>query len=141
MPVRSASAVWLGNNTEGQGTLKFADYEGTYGFKSRFEDGPGTNPEEVLGAAHAACFTQALSGILTRAGFPPNRLDTVAQVKIEKLEEGFRITQITLNLTGDVPNIDAETFQTSAETAKKNCPVSKALAGVNEVVLNASLVG
>jgi osmotically inducible protein OsmC len=139
MPVRTASAVWLGNNTEGQGTMKMAGWEGPYGFKSRFEDGPGTNPEEVLAAAHAGCFTQALSGVLTRAGFPPTRLETTASVKIEKLEEGFRITQIVLNLTGEVPGISPEKFQESAESAKKNCPVSKALAGVNEILLNATL--
>ncbi|MBI3160372.1 MAG: OsmC family protein [Chloroflexi bacterium] len=140
MPVRTASAVWVGNNTEGQGTMKMVGWEGPYGFKSRFEDGPGTNPEEVLAAAHAGCFTQALSGVLTRAGFPPTRLETSADVKIEKLEEGFRITQIVLNLRGEVPGITAEKFQESAESAKKNCPVSKALAGVNEILLNAMLV-
>jgi osmotically inducible protein OsmC len=110
-----------------------------YSRASRFEDAAGSNPEELLGAAHAACFSMALSGLLSRANFPPKRIRTTAGVTIEKVGEGFRITKIVLDVEAEVPGIDAALFMEKAETAKKTCPVSVALGGVDEIVLNAKL--
>jgi len=142
MPVRSAEAVWEGSNTEGKGKVKFGNpaYEGVYTRAGRFEEAPGTNPEEILGAAHAACFSMALAGNLTRANFPPERIHTTAQVSLEKLAEGFKITKITLNTEVKAPGLDEATLMDLAGKAKSGCPVSVALAGVDEIVLNAKLV-
>ncbi|MBS1792817.1 MAG: OsmC family protein [Acidobacteria bacterium] len=133
MPLRKAEAVWEGNITEGKGNLKLGSgaFEGEYSFASRFsEEGTAaTNPEELIGAAHAGCFTMALDGALTRAGHTPTRLHTTASVRLDKVGEGFGITKITLELEGDVPNVSKEEFEKFAHTAKENCPVSKALAG------------
>ena len=134
-------STWDGTLREGQGTVKFGKgtaFVGSYSFASRFEDGSGTNPEELLGAAHAGCFSMALSGGLTKAGFPPSRVHTVANVQIEKVGEGFKITHIELETEAEVPGIDEKTFQEQAEAAKKGCPVSKALAGP-EIRLKARL--
>jgi osmotically inducible protein OsmC len=114
-------------------------FEGAYSFASRFEEGTGTNPEELIGAAHAACFSMALAAGLTRAGFSPKRIGTTASVSLEKVGEGFKITRIELNTEAEIPNLDEKTFLEQAETAKKNCPVSQALAGT-EISLNAKLV-
>ena len=129
MPVRTAEAEWKGDIKGGGGRLKLGSglFEGPYSFKSRFEDGRDTNPEELIGAAHAACFSMALSLILGTAGHVPTRLRTRARVHIEKEGEGFAITRIELDTEGEVPGMDAAAFRESAEKAKVGCPVSKAL--------------
>jgi len=140
MPVRKAQARWEGKIAEGEGTMKLGSgaFEGSYSFKSRFEDGPGTNPEELIGAAHAGCFSMALSLFLEKAGFPPDRIETEAKVHIDKQGEGFRITTVELATEAEVPGIDDKAFQEQAKAAKENCPVSKALAGT-EIKLTAHL--
>jgi lipoyl-dependent peroxiredoxin len=141
MPARTAEAEWKGSVTEGAGTMKLGSgaFEGKYSFKSRFEDGVGTNPEELIGAAHAGCFSMALSAQLGRAGFTPTRIHTTAKVHLTKSEGGFSINLIDLDTEAEVPGISPEVFQEQAEGAKKGCPVSKALAGV-DIKLNAKLV-
>jgi osmotically inducible protein OsmC len=129
--VRSARAEWSGNLTAGKGriSLESGALEGSYDFSSRFEAGSGTNPEELIAAAHAGCFSMALAHGLTSAGHAPNRITTTAKVHIEKKEGGFVIPLIELETEGDVPGIDEETFRQQAQIAKNGCPVSKALAG------------
>ncbi len=141
MPERTARAVWDGTIREGNGTMALGSgaYEGSYSFASRFEDGSGTNPEELIGAAHAGCFSMALSGALGRAEFPPERIATTAKVSLEQADGGFKIATIELNTEAKVPGIDDAKFQEIADGAKKTCPVSQALAGV-EIKLNAKLV-
>ncbi len=141
MPTQKAEAEWTGNLQQGSGRIKLGSgaFEGPYSFKSRFEEGQhATNPEELIGGAHAGCFTMALSLLLTQKGHPPTRLHTAAAVKLEKVGDGFSITTIDLTLDGEVPGIDAATFQQYATEAKANCPVSKALAGT-EIRLTATL--
>lgn len=140
MPVRSSTAEWKGTLPEGSGHMVVGKgaYDGAFSFSSRFEDGAGTNPEELIAAAHAGCFSMALSGGLSRAGTPPNSIATTANVHIEKSDAGFEITRIELETVGDVPGIDADGFQKAAEGAKVGCPVSKALKAV-EITLKASL--
>jgi len=140
MPVRKAQARWEGTVSEGKGSMKLGSgaFEGSYSFKSRFEDGPGTNPEELIGAAHAGCFSMALSLFLEKAGYPPDHVETEAKVHINKHGEGFKITTIELTTEAKVPGIDDRAFQEQAESAKKNCPVSQALAGT-EIKLEARL--
>jgi len=140
MPTRRASAVWNGSLTEGNGTMRMASgaYEGPYSFQSRFEEGDGTNPEELIAAAHAGCFSMALSAGLGKAGFTPTRVHTTARVHLEKVGEGFGITRIELTTEAQVPGIDNKAFQEQAEGAKKGCPVSKALAGA-QISLTATL--
>ena len=142
MPVRSASAVWEGTLIDGKGTMKMASgaYEGAYSFGSRFQEEPGTNPEELIAAAHAGCFSMALSAGLGKSGFNATRVATSAKAFLEKVGEGFAITRIELTTEAEVPGVDEETFLEHATGAKQNCPVSKALAGV-EISLNAKLVG
>src|SRR5438128_8340288 len=125
MPVRKAEAEWRGNLREGSGRVKLGSgaFEGNYSFASRFESGKGTNPEELIGAAHAGCFSMALSAGLGRAGFQPKRIHTTAAVHIEKGDAGFRISRIDLTTQASVPGIDEATFQDQAQTAKANCPV------------------
>jgi osmotically inducible protein OsmC len=132
MADRTATAVWEGDLKQGGGSTQFAGgaCDLPYTFRSRFEDGEGTNPEELIAAAHAACFSMALSNDLAEAGMAPKRIETKASVRIEKADEGFAITRILLETRGDV-DADAETFRKHAEQAKMNCPVSKALAGTN----------
>ena len=141
MPVRNAEAEWKGSLLEGQGRMKLGTgaYEGPFSFKSRMEEGPGTNPEELIGAAHAGCFSMAFSFILGNAGFKPKRVQTKAAVHFDKQEAGFTITKIELTTEAEVPGIDAKKFQELAENAKKGCPVSRALAGT-EITLSAKLV-
>jgi osmotically inducible protein OsmC len=141
MPVRQGEATWKGSLREGQGTVKLGKggFEGPYSFTSRFEEGAGTNPEELIGAAHAGCFSMALSGQLNKAGFEPRRIHTVANVHIEKVGEGFKITHIVLETEAEVPGIDQEAFMNYAEAAKSGCPVSQALASV-DIALNARLL-
>ncbi len=144
MAARTAEAVWQGGLQDGQGTMKMASgaYEGAYSFRSRFGDGAaGTNPEELIAAAHAGCFSMALSATLGAAGFTPTHIHTTAAVDLAKQGEGFAISRITLTTEASVPNVSADDFARLAEDAKKNCPVSKALAGVGEIALNARLVG
>ena len=140
MPIRKSEAVWEGNLKKGNGTVKLGSgmFEGPYSFSSRFEQGPGTNPEELIAAAHAGCFSMALSGLLEQAGFKPERIKTTANVHIEKSGEGFRITKSELECDAQVPGIDEKQFQQQAETAKKSCPVSQAMAGV-EITLKTRL--
>ena len=140
MPVRSSSAVWEGDLRGGKGRMKVGNgaYEGPYSFVSRFESGAGTNPEELIGAAHAGCFSMAFSNILAKAGHTPKSVSTTAKVHLDKVGEGFKITTIELVTEGVVPGIDEKSFREHAETAKKNCPVSQALGGV-EIKLDATL--
>ena len=141
MPTRNASAVWNGDLMKGAGNVKLGSgaFEGQYNFSSRFESGTGTNPEELLGAAHAACFSMALSAGLGGAGFKPQRVSTTAKVTVEKVGEGFKITRIQLNTEASVPNIDPGKFQEIAKATKTGCPVSQALASV-PMELDAKLV-
>jgi len=142
MAVRTSEAEWIGGLTDGKGTMKLGSgaYQGAYSFSSRFEQGIGTNPEELIGAAHAGCFSMALALFLGQAGYKPRRVHTVANVHLDKVGEGFKITRIDLNTEAEVPGIDNKTFLQHAENAKKNCPVSQALAGV-EIRMNAKLAG
>jgi osmotically inducible protein OsmC len=141
MAVRTAKAEWTGTIMDGSGTMALGSgaYEGAYSFKSRFEEGAGTNPEELIAAAHSGCFSMALSGQLTRAGFAPKRIATTAKVQLLKQDAGFAITQVELENESEVPGIDAAKFQELAGAAKAGCPVSKALAAV-EIKLSAKLV-
>jgi len=141
MPIRKAEAEWKGGLKDGKGNLKLGSgaFEGPYSFRDRFEDGTNTNPEELIGAAHAGCFSMALSADLTAAGKPPERIHTVASVSLEKVADGFAITKIDLVTEAKVPGLTAAEFQQRAEGAKKNCPVSKALAGT-QITLKATLL-
>lgn len=114
-------------------------YEGEYSFSSRFEEGEGTNPEELIAAAHAGCFSMALAGELGRAGYNPRQVQTTAKVHLTKGDSGFRITRIHLETEAEVPGIDDDAFQKAAEGAKKGCPVSQALAAVDEITMDARL--
>ena len=138
MPVRNASATWHGSIKEGHGHMQFADYEGSYSVPSRFEEADGTNPEELLGAAHAGCFSMALSSGLSAAGHAPDSVQTTAEVHIDKLETGWTVTKIHLITKAKVEGIDDQAFQEQAENAKKNCPISRALEAV-EITMEASL--
>lgn len=127
---RKASVVWSGDIKTGRGSIStesgaLTDYP--YGFAARFEGAKGSNPEELLGAAHAACFTMALSGELTKAGLTAERLATTAKVTLDKQGEGWAVTASHLRLEATIPGADAQTFQKLAETAKANCPLSKVL--------------
>jgi lipoyl-dependent peroxiredoxin len=132
MPTRTAQATWQGTLKEGAGTIKTGSgaYDGPFSFSSRFEDGSGTNPEELLGAAHAGCFTMALNNRLFGAGLAPARIHTVAEVKLEKLESGLSITHIHLKTEGEVPGISEADFVAHAEATKDTCIISRALASV-----------
>jgi len=141
MPVRKASAVWNGSLKEGRGTMRLESgaFEGNYSFQSRFEEGVGTNPEELIGAAHAGCFSMALSSELGKAGFNAQRVETEAQVTLEKVGEGFKITKIHLTTQASVPEVDQDTFMEKAEAAKKGCPVAQLVTGA-EISLDARLI-
>jgi len=132
MPARTASAEWKGPLQEGNGQLSVqsGSFDGPYDFRGRFGDGGGTNPEELIAAAHAGCFSMALSGVLGRAGITPQSVRTTATVHLEKQTEGFAITRIDLDTTVSAPGLDDAAFQKHANDAKTNCPVSKALASV-----------
>ncbi len=131
MPKRKAEAVWNGDLKGGKGTMKFGSgaYEGSYSFASRFEEGTGTNPEELIGAAHAGCYSMALSAALAEEGYSPESVETNAEVNLDLSGDGPSIKTITLTTTASIPDIEDEAFQKIAEDAKNNCPVSKALAG------------
>jgi len=127
---RSASAVWSGGLKDGKGSISTQSgvlSSAQYSFGTRFEDGIGTNPEELIGAAHAGCFTMALSGQLEKAGIKPTSLKTTATVTLEKGEAGFAITAVHLEVRGKIPGSDAQAFDTAASNAKAGCPVSKVL--------------
>jgi lipoyl-dependent peroxiredoxin len=138
---RTANAVWQGDLKNGKGELVLGSgaFEGQYSFTSRFESGKGTNPEELIGAAHAGCFSMALSADLSKAGHTVKEIATEAQVSLEKTEAGFAITTIKLVTKARVPDINMETFVEFAQGAKANCPVSKALTGI-EIQLEAHLL-
>ena len=136
MPARNAEATWTGTLREGQGVMKSGAHEGAYTHASHFAEGEGTNPEELIGAAHAGCFSMSLSALLTNSGFTPTRIHTRATVH---LEEGPTITRIDLDSEAQVPSLDEATLQEKAAKAKVKSPASKALAGV-ETSLNARLV-
>jgi lipoyl-dependent peroxiredoxin len=139
MAVRKASAVWKGTLREGAGTMRLGSgaYEGPFTYASRFEEGPGTNPEELVGAAHAGCFSMFLSALLTKAGFAPSSIETTSTVH---LGAGPAITDIELDTHVSAPNLDNAQLQQLAAEAKAGCPISKALAGVGNIKLTATLV-
>jgi len=140
MPVRTAEARWQRSLQDGSGTMRLGSgaFEGAYSFQSRMENGPGTNPEELIGAAHAGCFSMAFANGLTQAGHQPQEIRTTASVHFDKTEQGWGITRIDLATEGNVPDIDEAAFKRLAEDAKKNCPVSKALAAT-PITLSATL--
>jgi osmotically inducible protein OsmC len=142
MPTRKAHARWEGSIKEGKGNVEFGNgaFKGAYSFSSRFEEGAGTNPEELLGAAHAGCFAMALSLILGQAGLKPEYVDAIAYVTIVPREGGFKIAKSHLVCEAKVAGIDQAIFVKHAHAAKANCPVSQALAGT-EITLDAKLVG
>jgi lipoyl-dependent peroxiredoxin len=139
--IRTSKAKWNGSLKEGNGTMTVGSgaYDGPYSFLSRFDASTGTNPEELIAAAHAGCFSMALSAGLGKGGITPTRISTEAKVNFEKVGEGFSITRIDLVTEGEVPGIDEATFLEYAEAAKKGCPISRALAAV-EITLTAKLV-
>ena len=141
MPIRTATAHWDGNLTEGSGTIKTGKggYQGNYSFKSRFEEGEGTNPEELIAAAHSGCFSMAFSKTLADAGYNGTSVETVAKLHFDKTDAGFSVTRIDLETTGTVPGIDASEFQKLAEAAKDGCPISRLLAPGTESTLSAKL--
>ena len=141
MPAKG-TAEWKGDVPSGSGTFTAGDtIGGEYSFKSRFEDGPGANPEQLIAAAHASCFSMALSNILAQAGTPPESVQTEATVTLRPVDGAPTITKIALVTVGRVPGIDAAAFAEAAAAAKAGCPVSRALAGVPEVTLEATLAG
>ena len=140
--VRKASAVWNGSLKEGKGTISTDSKvlsNAQYSFSTRFENGIGTNPEELIAAAHAGCFTMALSGQLTSAGIVPESLETTAAVTLEKLEAGFTITKVHLDVTAKIPGADAAAFDKAAQNAKAGCPISRLLKA--EITMTAKLAG
>lgn len=141
MPIHTASARWEGNLLEGSGTVKTGKggLQGNYSFKSRFEEGEGTNPEELIGAAHAGCFSMAFSKALADAGFTGTAVETTAKVHLDKSDAGFSVTRIDLITNGTVPGADDATFQKIAEDAKANCPISRLLSPGAEITLQATL--
>jgi lipoyl-dependent peroxiredoxin len=141
MATRNGSAEWRGDLRGGEGNLTVGDgvFKGAYSYASRFEEGEGTNPEELIAAAHAACFTMALSNILAEHGHAPESVRTVAKVHLRQTDAGPTIQRIDLETEGNVANIDQDHFAEHAEEAKRGCPVSRALAGVEEMNLTATL--
>jgi osmotically inducible protein OsmC len=142
MSVRNATSVWEGNLQKGKGEMKLGSgaCEVPFSFSTRFEEEPGTNPEELIGAAHSGCFSMFLSAVLSKAGFPPNKIETNAQVHLEQVDGAPWITKIHLICRANVPGVDEATFMEQVEASKTGCPVSKALAGVKEVTVDAQLV-
>ncbi|ABN77341.1 OsmC family protein [Cereibacter sphaeroides] len=137
---RKGSAVWTGDLKTGKGTVSTQSgvlSEAQYGFNTRFEEGPGTNPEELIGAAHAGCFSMALSNVLGEAGMTAERIETTATVSLEKQGDGFAITAVHLDLTASIPGASEESFREAAEKAKAGCPVSKLMTA--EITMTAKL--
>lgn len=139
MTTNTANAQWQGDLATGKGQVSFTGFNGNYTFKSRFEGDTGTNPEELVAAAHAACFSMAFSHQLAQAGFTPTSVKTQAAVTLSKTDSGFAITNITLTCDADVPGVTDAKFQELAHAAKTGCPISKALAAVPEITLQATL--
>jgi osmotically inducible protein OsmC len=142
MPKRKADARWEGSLQEGNGVMSVASgaYEGPYTFQSRFQEGDGTNPEELIAGAHAGCFSMALSGDLGKAGYEPESVETTATVHLEMGDGPPTLARIVLDTRARVPGIEDSEFQEIAEGAKQNCPVSRALAAIPTIELNAELV-
>jgi osmotically inducible protein OsmC len=142
MTIRETEARWQGPVKEGAGRLRFGSgvFEGAYSFPSRFENGPGTNPEELIAAAHAGCFSMALAFALGNAGHPPREIRTIAKVHLGATAAGPTITRIELETEAEVPGLDDQAFRQHAEAAKQGCLVSRALAGVASITLQAALV-
>ncbi|GGK32988.1 peroxiredoxin [Pilimelia terevasa] len=141
MSIRTAEAHWEGTLREGVGTVRTGKggITGNYSFRSRFEEGEGTNPEELVGAAHAGCYSMFLAKLLTDAGCAPRKLETTASVQLDSTDAGPRVTRIGLETRGDVPGMDAADFAKWAEEAKQNCPISHLLAAGTEITLTATL--
>jgi lipoyl-dependent peroxiredoxin len=141
MATRNGSAEWRGELQGGSGTLSVGDgvFEGAYSFASRFEEGEGTNPEELIAAAHAACFSMALSGILGANDHEPDSVRTEARVELRNVDGAPTISKITLDTEGSVPGLDEDGFRSFAEEAKRDCPVSRALGAVSEMEVSARL--
>lgn len=141
MANRISDAEWRGDLKTGNGTIKLGSgaFEGQYSYNSRFAEGVGTNPEELIAAAHAGCFSMALAAALSEAGHAPAKIHTIAKVQFGPVQGGFAISRIDLTTEASVPGIDAAAFEKTAEGAKQNCPVSKALKAV-EITLSARLV-
>jgi len=140
--IRKGSAVWNGSLKEGNGTVSTESKvlsNAQYSFSTRFENGIGTNPEELVAAAHAGCFSMALSAQLGNAGITPESIETTAAVTFEKLEAGFTITKVHLDVTAKIPGADAAAFETAAQNAKAGCPISRLLKA--EITMTAKLVG
>ena len=141
MATRNASARWQGTLLEGSGIVRTGKggYEGNYSFKSRFQEGEGTNPEELIGAAHAGCFSMALAKALTDAGFPPTSVETTAAVHLEPVDGAQTITRIDLTTVAEAPGVDDAEFQKLAEATKHGCPISRLLEPGTEITLSATL--
>ena len=141
MAIRTANATWQGTFTEGTGTMRTGKggLQANYSAKSRFEEGEGSNPEELIGAAHAGCFSMALAKALTDAGFPPTSVETTANVHLERVDGAQTVTRIDLVTTGVVPTIDEAEFLKHAEATKVACPISRLLSPGAEITLNATL--
>lgn len=140
--VRKASAVWNGSLKEGKGTISTDSKvlsNAQYSFSTRFENGIGTNPEELIAAAHAGCFSMALSAQLGNAGMTPDSIETTAAVTLEKTDAGFTVTKVHLDVTASIPGADAAKFETAAQNAKAGCPISRLLKA--EITMNAKLAG
>ena len=140
MPTRTARAIWEGTLKEGKGNMHYSGFDGPFTFVSRFEEGEGTNPETLIGAAHAGCYSMAFSLLLGNAGFPPKKIETMAKVTLGEIDGAPRITKIHLQTEAEVPGISAEEFQKIATETKTFCPVSAALAAVPEITLDAKLL-
>jgi osmotically inducible protein OsmC len=140
MSVRESNARWAGDLKGGNGTMRLGSgaFEGQFSFKSRFEEGTGTNPEELIGAAHAGCFSMAFSNMLAEAGHVPTRVETKARIHLERVDGKMTITRSELHTEGDVPGITPAKFQEIAENAKAGCPVSRALGSI-DITLEARL--
>ena len=139
MPIRKASARWEGDLPSGSGVIHTGLGEGSYTFKSRFEEGPGTNPEELIAAAHAGCFSMAFANKLAQAGFTPDSVETTANVHLEKTDAGMTVTRIDLVTDATVPGIDKDQFDEIAQDAKATCPISRLLSPGAEITLSAKL--
>ena len=141
MTARNGSAEWRGSLETGSGTITVGDgmFEGAYSYESRFGEEAGTNPEQLLAAAHSGCFTMALANGLSTAGHAPESLRTTARVQLRRVDRAVMLARIDLETEGDVPGIDEREFQAYAEAAKRDCPVSRALAGIHEIALTAKL--
>lgn len=139
MPTRKANAKWNGTLKDGNGVMRFGDYEGPFTFASRFEEGEGTNPDELAGAAHAGCFSMFLAALISKENLTPTRVETTATVHLGE-DNGPKITHIDLNCEAEVPGLDAEKFTELSQAAKENCPISRLFAGT-QINLTAKLVG